>query len=141
MNRSILFLTIILSSASAVFGEEKSSSILTLERIFGKSEFKSESFSAQWLEESSGYTFLKKITEGKDEGGKEIWIAQPGKGKSEVLVTASELTRSERTSPLGSTAILFPKIYPFFSSTQTQSAFGDANHVETIGSLTVLLTS
>ena len=103
MNRLILLLSILLYNASAVYGDEAiegSSSILTLERIFGKSEFKSESFSAKWLEQGSDYTFLKKIDEGDHKGCKEIWNARPGKGESKVLVSASQLIPVGKSKPL-----------------------------------------
>jgi dipeptidyl-peptidase-4 len=112
MNRSILLLAIILISASAVFGDEaveKPSSILTLERIFGENEFNSESFSAKWLETGSEYTFLKKISEGDHKGSQEIWIAQPGKGESEVLVSASELIPTGKNTPLEIEGYAFSK--------------------------------
>ncbi len=112
MNRSILLLSIILYNASAVYGDEaieKPSSILTLERIFGKSEFKSESFSAKWLEQGSDYTFLKKIDEGDHKGCKEIWKARPGKGESKVLVSTSELIPVGKNKPLEIEGYAFSK--------------------------------
>jgi dipeptidyl-peptidase-4 len=112
MNRSTILLAIILTSASAVFGDEAAeepSSILTLERIFGESEFKSESFPAKWLEEGSEYTFFKKIDEGEHKGSREIWIARPGQGESKVLVSASELTPPGKDKPLEIQGYAFSK--------------------------------
>ena len=42
-------------------GDGKDSGLLTVDRIYKKKEFKSKSFSARWIEEGEGYTFLKEI--------------------------------------------------------------------------------
>jgi len=78
----------------------KKASTLTLERIFTKEEFKSKSFSLQWIKNDSRYTFLKESKEGAHEGSKEIWIAWPGKGKRKLLVAADALVPEGDDDPL-----------------------------------------
>lgn len=78
----------------------KKASTLTLERIFTKEEFKSKSFSLQWLKNDSRYTVLKEIKKGAHKGNKEIWIAPPGKGKQKLLVAAAALVPEGEDTPL-----------------------------------------
>lgn len=98
-----LLLSIILTSAPAVAGDEatgEAPNTLTLERIFGEGEFSSASFSAKWLENGPGYTFLRKITEGDHQSNREIWTVRSGNGEPKVLVSASELIPSGENKPL-----------------------------------------
>ena len=86
--------------AGAAFAEEttENTELLTLERIFDSSEFNGRSFSARWLDDSSGYTRLEDSQE--DSGGKDIVRYDPETGESEVMVPAAHLVPSGQSNPL-----------------------------------------
>lgn len=92
----------IVSVASFGADEKPVSDLLTLERIFDSSEFNGESFSARWLDDSSGYTKTEDSKETK--GGKDIVRYDPETGEPEVLVPAAHLVPSGGSSPLSMAA-------------------------------------
>ncbi len=60
-------------------------SLLTVERIFGKEEFKTQAWGpARWLKDGSGYTTLEKSATLKE--AKDIVRYEPESGRREVLV-------------------------------------------------------
>ncbi len=72
---------------------------LTLDRIFEKHEFKTESGGpARWLKDGSGYTTLE--TSKKVKGGKDIVRYDPESGARKVLVPASHLIPAGKSKPL-----------------------------------------
>lgn len=74
-------------------------SLLTVERIFGREEFKTADWGpAAWLKDGSGYTTLEKSASLKD--GKDVVRYDPESGKREVLVDASKLVPQGATQPL-----------------------------------------
>ncbi len=86
--------------SSALAAEEKDeasphASRLTLEAIFSDGEYASESFSARWLEDGSGYTYVEDTDEGS-----EIWQSLVGEKEDRPVVRASELTPVETDRPL-----------------------------------------
>mgnify|MGYP003635108177 CR=1 FL=1 len=83
------------------------SSTLTLDRIFTKKEFKAESFSAQWLDEGSGYTYLQ--SESEDEKAEVIWLRKPEQSEGSILVTSLELTPASDSEPLSVDGYSFSK--------------------------------
>ncbi len=74
-------------------------SLLTLDRIFAKREFKAEDWGpARWLKDGSGYTTLEKSEKTKD--AKDVVRYEPASGKREVIIAASALVPPGATKPL-----------------------------------------
>jgi dipeptidyl-peptidase-4 len=74
-------------------------SLLTVERIFGKDEFKTQAWGpARWLKDGSGYTTLEKSATHKE--AKDIVRYEPETGRREVLAGASDLMPSGGSTPL-----------------------------------------
>ncbi len=74
-------------------------SLLTLDRIFAKREFKAEDWGpARWLKDNSGYTTLEKSEKTKD--AKDVVRYEPASGKREVIIAASALVPPGATKPL-----------------------------------------
>lgn len=99
--RTFPVLTLLLSSI-ALAGEPKAPadpSLLSLERIFGRSEFKTKRLSARWLDQHPGYTFLRGAEAGALKGHSEIWHTLPGE-EPRRLVSADELLPPGSEVPL-----------------------------------------
>jgi dipeptidyl-peptidase-4 len=77
--------------------EQADQSLLTVDRIYGDSEFSGEGFSARWLPGGAGYTRLEPTS--GDGGGRDIVHYDAGTGDRQVLVPAARLTPS-RARPL-----------------------------------------
>ena len=74
-------------------------SLLTVDRIFGKEEFKTQDWGpARWLKDGSGYTTLEKSETAAD--ASDIVRYDPGSGRREVLVFASNLLARGESKPL-----------------------------------------
>ena len=82
------------------FSEEtaENTPALTLERIFDSSEFNGKSFSARWLEDSSGYTTLEDSQDSTE--GEDIVRYDPETGESDIMVSAAHLVPTGQTKPL-----------------------------------------
>ena len=67
-------------------------SLITLERIHDREDFKEKRFDLRWLEDGVRYTFLKALKEGTHRDQKEIWLATAGKhDQARRLVSAKDL--------------------------------------------------
>lgn len=73
-------------------------SVLTVDRIYGDSEFKAESSGARWLEDGSAFTTLEDSAEHKDRH--DIVRHDPATGDREIIVSAAELIPPGEPSPL-----------------------------------------
>jgi dipeptidyl-peptidase-4 len=72
--------------------------VLTVDRIYGGSEFTSKGFGGRWLEGGSAFTTLEKSAEHKDH--KDIVRHDPATGEKEIIVSAAELIPPGESSPL-----------------------------------------
>ncbi len=82
----------------SIAGEQEDPRKLTVERIFGKSEFEAEHKSVRWLRDGSGYLTLESSSE--PSGGRDLVIHDPASGKSQVLVSAAQLIPPRESAPL-----------------------------------------
>lgn len=73
-------------------------SALTVDRIYGGSEFASKSFSGRWLEDGSAFTTLEESAEHKDH--RDIIRHDPATGEKEIMVSAAELIPPGESTPL-----------------------------------------
>lgn len=74
-------------------------SLLTVERIFDKEEFKTQAWGpARWLKDGSGYTTLEKSATLKE--ARDIVRYEPESGRRELLVAASDLMPRGKSTPL-----------------------------------------
>ena len=73
-------------------------SVLTIDRIYGGDEFKTESFGGRWLEDGSAFTTLEESSEHK--GHRDIVRHDPATSEKEVVVSAAELIPAGESSPL-----------------------------------------
>jgi dipeptidyl-peptidase 4 len=86
----------LLLSAPAL-GQQADSSLLTVQRIYGSSEFKSQSFGpARWLGDGSSYTTLEETAE----GGQNLVRYDTERGARQVLVVARQLIPQGDSVPL-----------------------------------------
>ncbi|MDA0806661.1 MAG: S9 family peptidase [Planctomycetota bacterium] len=72
--------------------------VLTIDRIYGGDEFKTESFGDRWLEDGSAFTTLEDSPEHK--GHHDIVRHDPTTGEKEVIVSAAELIPAGESAPL-----------------------------------------
>ncbi|MCY2991797.1 MAG: S9 family peptidase [Planctomycetota bacterium] len=94
-------LALVVSCWAAVgFGEQpQDRSLLTLERIFGMAEFKTDDRGpSQWLKHGSGYTTLESSEKLKE--AKDVVQVDPVSGRREVLVPAARLVPPREPRPL-----------------------------------------
>jgi dipeptidyl-peptidase-4 len=92
---------LLLAAATPLLSAEQpaDSSLLTLERIFTKEEFKVPAWGPScWLKDGSGYTTLEESQTAKDT--KDIVRYAPESGRREVLLGASDLLAHGRSKPL-----------------------------------------
>lgn len=95
----------LVSFATAQDGEKKKGeaakkpdpSLLTVDRIFNSSDFTSQSASATWLPDGSGYTTLE--NSGKTTA-KDIVRHSPDSAEKSILVSAAQLTPDLETGPI-----------------------------------------
>lgn len=74
-------------------------SVLTVDRIFGKEEFKLQEWGpARWLKDGSGYTTLEESAELKE--GKDLVRYAPESGQRAILVSAKQLVPAGQSKPL-----------------------------------------
>ena len=81
--------------------------LLSLDRIYGKSEFSSKGYSLRWLEAGQGYLKQEKSKETKD--AQDIVRYDPATGKKKVLVTAKSLVPAGKKKPLKTSSYTFTK--------------------------------
>ena len=72
--------------------------VLTIDRIYGGDEFKTESFGGRWLEDGSAFTTLEESSEHK--GHRDIVWHDPTTGEKEIIVSAAELIPAGESAPL-----------------------------------------
>ena len=78
--------------------DKKDPSLLSVERIYASDDFGSQSFSARWLKDGSGYVTLEKST--GPCGGKDLVLNQPRTDEKQVLVPAKHLVPPGESTPL-----------------------------------------
>ncbi len=81
--------------------------LLSLERIYGKSEFSSKGYSLRWLEAGQGYLRQEKSKETKD--AQDIVQYDPATGKKKILVAAKTLIPKDKKKPLKLSSYTFTK--------------------------------
>ncbi len=87
------------SAATPATGTPVDRSLLTVERIFDKEEFKTQAWGpARWLKDGSGYTTLEKSATLKE--ARDIVRYEPEAGRREVLIGASDLIPRGESTPL-----------------------------------------
>ena len=83
--------------ATPVRGQQADSSLLTVQRIYGSPEFKSQSFGpARWLGDGSSYTTLEEV----EGGGQNLVRYDSERGAREVLVVARQFIPQGDSVPL-----------------------------------------
>ena len=83
--------------SAPALGQQADSSLLTVQRIYGSPEFKSQSFGpARWLGDGSSYTTLEEI----GEGGQNLVRYDTERGARQVLVAARQLIPQGDSVPL-----------------------------------------
>ncbi|HTO72981.1 MAG TPA: S9 family peptidase, partial [Gemmatimonadales bacterium] len=94
-----LFLVLLAATAVQLPAQTADSSLLTVDRIYGSTEFRPESFGpARWLSGGTAYTTLEPSAETK--GGKDIVRYDAATGARTVLVAAARLVPAGATAPL-----------------------------------------
>jgi dipeptidyl-peptidase-4 len=85
--------------ALAVYGQPGDKRILTLDRIFTSTDFRSETFGpARWLDDGSSYTTLETSPNNKE--ARDIIRYEAATGARTVLIPAAALTPSGTSTPL-----------------------------------------
>ncbi len=93
-----ILLILVVLATSAGLAEESDPSRLTLERLYGSSEFHGEGFGGRWFDATS-YTTLERSN--GPVGGRDIVRHDLESGEREVLVPAAHLVPPGESSPLG----------------------------------------
>ena len=92
-------LAFILLLYSAAYSQPADKRILTLDRIFSSSEFRSETFGpARWLEDGSAYTTLEASPANRD--SRDIVRYEAASGARSVLIAAASLIPTGSSTPL-----------------------------------------
>lgn len=90
-------LLVSLTLSTPALGQQADSSNLTVQRIYGSAEFKSQSFGpARWLGDGSSYTTLEETAE----GGQNLVRYDTERGARQVLVAARQLIPQGDSVPL-----------------------------------------
>jgi dipeptidyl-peptidase 4 len=85
--------------ALAVYAQPLDQRILTLDRIFGSNEFRSQTFGpARWLEDGSAYTTLEPAPANRE--ARDIIRYEASTGARSVLIAAASLTPKGASAPL-----------------------------------------
>lgn len=94
-----LIIVIALVTPSHLTAQTSDPSLLTVDRIFNSSEFRSQGFGpARWLRDGSGYTTLERSSATR--GGTDIVLYDPDSGNREIVVPASRLIPRDESRPL-----------------------------------------
>src|SRR3954462_5088429 len=92
---SLLLLPVALTARLGA--QQPDSALLTVQRIYGSSEFKSQTFGpAKWLGGGSSYTTLEEV----EDGGQNLVRYGTERGDREVLLVARQLIPQGDTVPL-----------------------------------------
>ena len=94
----IAFVLVAVSATAAEQKEKKDTSLLTVARIYSSKDFDSQGFSAQWLEDGSGYLNLEESKE--TSGGRDIVLHDVPGDQSKILVPAARLVPPGESTPL-----------------------------------------
>jgi dipeptidyl-peptidase 4 len=87
----IIALAVLVVCASGLIAQTNDKGTLTLDRIFGSSEFRSETFGpARWLDDGNAYTTLERSAPGKE--ALDIVRYETATGARSVLIAAALLT-------------------------------------------------
>jgi dipeptidyl-peptidase-4 len=98
MIRRLLLISLVVT-ASQAFAQQANPSILTLDRLYGSTEFRSQSLGpVRWLDDGAGYTRLEPSATVKS--GHDIVRYDAETGRREVLVAAERFTPSGSSTPL-----------------------------------------
>jgi dipeptidyl-peptidase 4 len=90
-------LLVSLTLSAPALGQQADSSLLTVHRIYGSAEFKSQSFGpARWLGDGSSFTTLEETAE----GGQNLVRYDTERGARQVLVAAQQLIPQGDSVPL-----------------------------------------
>ncbi len=98
---ALLSCALVLSASASLPAAETPAdhSLLTVDRIFGKEEFKTQEWGpARWLKDSSGYTVLEKSEAIED--ARDVVGYETESGRRRILVSASDLRPSADAKPL-----------------------------------------
>ncbi|HKG33679.1 MAG TPA: S9 family peptidase [Gemmatimonadales bacterium] len=94
VTRSLLLL---LSLAAPLGAQQSDSSLLSVQRIYGSPEFKSQSFGpAKWLGDGTSYTTLEEV----EDGGQNLVRYDTERGARQVLVVARQFIPQGDSTPL-----------------------------------------
>jgi dipeptidyl-peptidase-4 len=104
--RTLAFLVAALLSVPTLAQQKEGAAPLTVQRIFGASEFQPEHLAIQWLADSSGYVALEPSSDAR--GGRDLVSHDPASGDRRVLVSAADLTPPNE-SPLAIDEYAFSK--------------------------------
>ena len=108
MHRLFYFLAVMAFAAlGAEESKEKSNPLLSLDRLYGKSEFSAKSYGVKWLEAGQGYVRLEKSKGTKE--ARDIVRVDPATGKREILVAAKALILEGEKKPLAVSGYTFTK--------------------------------
>src|SRR4030095_6428701 len=92
--RLFIALVTLAALASQAVSQQADPSIMTLERLYGSTEFVSETLGpVRWLDDGAGYTRLEPSTAKK--GSRDIVRYDAETGRREVLVAAERFVPSE----------------------------------------------
>ena len=101
MKRLCIFLSLlfVIFACTSQTEQERDPSLLTLERIYSSSEFRSERFGpARWLKNKGAYTTLERSKSNKD--GRDVVMYDAETGEARILVPASRLVPKGEKKPL-----------------------------------------
>mgnify|MGYP001219140575 FL=1 len=108
MHRLFYFLAVMAFAALvAEESKEKHNPLLSLDRLYGKSEFSAKSYGVKWLEAGQGYVRLEKSKATKE--ARDIVRVDPATGKREILVAAKALIPEGEKKPLVVSGYTFTK--------------------------------
>ena len=94
----VAFAWLVLLVATA-YGQSADKRILTLDRIFSSSEFRSETFGpARWLDDGSAYTTLEPSSDNRET--RDIIRYETATGARSVLIAAASLRPGDASAPL-----------------------------------------
>lgn len=108
MHRLFYFLAVMAFAALGTEeSKEKTNPLLSLEQLYGKSEFSVKSYGVKWLEAGQGYVRLEKSKATKE--ARDIVRVDPATGKREILVAAKALIPEGKKKPLAVSGYTFTK--------------------------------
>lgn len=98
MIRRLLALVLLAAAPAALVAQQADSSLLTISRIYGSAEFRSQHFGpSRWLDEGAAYTTVEP---GADSSGSDIVRYDVEKGTREAIVSSGQLVPKGESDPL-----------------------------------------